>query len=89
VPIADPSNRTLVELVSLAGRRAVVTGAGKGLGAAIVRRLVEAGADVVAGDIDVAAVNPSLVSSARRADKPCFRADWMSRTRHRWPPRPN
>ena len=56
MPIADHSHRPLNDLISLAGRRAVVTGAGKGLGAAIVRRLVEAGADVVAGDIDLEAV---------------------------------
>jgi hypothetical protein len=36
-PIADHSQRSIAELVSLAGRRAVVTGAGKGLGEAIVR----------------------------------------------------
>ena len=74
MPIVDPSNRTLVELVSLAGRRAVVTGAGKGLGAAIVRRLVEAGADVVAGDIDVAAVESlagELGATSGQAVLPC------------------
>ena len=54
--IRDVSSRSLSELVSLEGRRAVVTGAGRGLGAQIVRRLVEAGADVVAGDLDAAAV---------------------------------
>jgi NAD(P)-dependent dehydrogenase (short-subunit alcohol dehydrogenase family) len=45
----------LAELLSLSGRTAVVTGAGRGIGAAIARRLAEAGAVVVAADIDVAA----------------------------------
>jgi NAD(P)-dependent dehydrogenase (short-subunit alcohol dehydrogenase family) len=55
VPIPDVSDRTLAELISLRGRRAVVTGGGRGLGAQIVRRLAEAGADVIAGDLDEAA----------------------------------
>ena len=50
--VPDVSDRTLAELISLRGRRAVVTGAGRGLGAQIVRRLIEAGAEVVAGDLD-------------------------------------
>lgn len=40
----------LPELLSLAGRTAVVTGAGRGIGAAVARRLAEAGAIVVAAD---------------------------------------
>jgi NAD(P)-dependent dehydrogenase (short-subunit alcohol dehydrogenase family) len=52
VAVPDVSDRTLAELISLRGRRAVVTGAGRGLGAQIVRRLTEAGAEVVAGDLD-------------------------------------
>ena len=55
--IPDVSSRTLAELISLKGRRAVVTGAARGLGAQMVRRLAEAGAEVVAGDIDAAAVD--------------------------------
>lgn len=55
MPMPDFTDRPLTELFSLAGRRAVVTGAGRGLGAQITRRLAEAGADVVAGDLDVAA----------------------------------
>lgn len=55
MPIPDFTDRPLAELFSLAGRRAVVTGAGRGLGAQITRRLAEAGADVVAGDLDGAA----------------------------------
>jgi len=42
----------LADLFRLDGRTAVVTGAGRGIGAAIVTRLVEAGAAVVAADID-------------------------------------
>lgn len=49
--IPDVSNRTIGELVSLAGRHAVVTGGARGLGFGIARRLAEAGADVLIGDL--------------------------------------
>lgn len=49
---ADVSSKSLAELVSLQGRRAVVTGGGRGLGKAIALRLAEAGADLLIGDID-------------------------------------
>jgi NAD(P)-dependent dehydrogenase (short-subunit alcohol dehydrogenase family) len=48
---ADVSGKSLAELVSLKGRRAVVTGGGRGLGKAIASRLAEAGADLLIGDI--------------------------------------
>ncbi|WP_040689700.1 SDR family NAD(P)-dependent oxidoreductase [Nocardia vinacea] len=51
---ADVSSKSLAELISLRGRRAVVTGGGRGLGRAIASRLAEAGADVLIGDIDAA-----------------------------------
>lgn len=50
--IADHTGRPLAELQSLAGRRAVVTGGAKGIGAASAHRLAEAGADVLIADLD-------------------------------------
>jgi NAD(P)-dependent dehydrogenase (short-subunit alcohol dehydrogenase family) len=41
----------VVDLIDLSGRRAVVTGAAMGIGAAIAARLAECGADVVLADI--------------------------------------
>lgn len=51
----DLSGATLAELVSLSGRVAAITGAARGIGEAIARRFVEAGAAVLIGDIDEAA----------------------------------
>lgn len=50
--VADVSDRTIAELVSLAGRSAVVTGAAQGLGKGIARRLAEAGANVLITDLN-------------------------------------
>jgi NAD(P)-dependent dehydrogenase (short-subunit alcohol dehydrogenase family) len=51
-PVPDHSSTPLPDLVSLAGRVAVVTGAAVGIGAGIAARLAEAGADVVLADLD-------------------------------------
>lgn len=50
--VPDVSDRSIADLVSLAGRSAVVTGAAWGLGKATARRLAEAGASVLVADID-------------------------------------
>lgn len=50
--LVSPDVGTVAEMVDLRGRRALVTGGGKGIGAAVARRLVEAGAVVTIGDID-------------------------------------
>ncbi|MET0239925.1 MAG: SDR family oxidoreductase [Sphingobium sp.] len=53
--IRDVSHSSVSDLISLSGRSAVVTGAAWGLGKATARRLAEAGASVLIGDIDEAA----------------------------------
>lgn len=53
--LEDLAGRPIEQLVSLVGRHAVVTGGARGIGYAIVRRLAEAGADLMIGDKDVAA----------------------------------
>lgn len=65
MPIADVSAKSLADLISLKGRTAVVTGAGRGIGFAIARRLAEAGASVVLADLDKQAVDGAAAEIAK------------------------
>ena len=63
-------SRSLTELIDLSGKVAVVTGAGQGLGAEVASRLGEAGAAVVANDLDGAAAESTaarIVAAGGRA----------------------
>jgi NAD(P)-dependent dehydrogenase (short-subunit alcohol dehydrogenase family) len=51
--IADVAEVALADLISLKGRSAVVTGGAQGLGKAMARRLAEAGAAVLIGDLRI------------------------------------
>jgi NAD(P)-dependent dehydrogenase (short-subunit alcohol dehydrogenase family) len=51
--VPDVSARSIAELWSLDGRRAVITGGAKGIGRAIAARFAEAGASVALGDLDL------------------------------------
>ena len=55
----DLNRPSLAELIDLNDRRSVVTGAAKGIGLAITRRLTEAGAKVAMLDIDRTALEKS------------------------------
>jgi NAD(P)-dependent dehydrogenase (short-subunit alcohol dehydrogenase family) len=53
------------EMIDLSGQRAFVTGGGKGIGAAVAERLIEAGAEVTIGDVDPAAAATAAAIGAR------------------------
>lgn len=57
--------RSVTDLVSLKGRRAVITGGARGLGLAIARRLAEAGASLVLGDKNEQGARDAALAIAR------------------------
>lgn len=71
--VADFTGKPLTELISLKGRRAVVTGAAQGAGLAIANRLAEAGASVILGDINAAKVaeTTNSIAGGRKDLWPC------------------
>ncbi len=64
--IADVTERSLAQLLSLEGRSAVVTGGAQGLGKAMARRLAEAGASVLIGDLKEAEAQAAAAEIAAR-----------------------
>ena len=62
--VPDHTETGIGQLVSLAGRTAVVTGGARGIGAAIGRRLAEAGAVVVLADLDLDAASTTAAQLA-------------------------
>lgn len=77
VDLPNVASKSLSELFSLKGRTAVVTGAAWGLGKACARRLAEAGANVLIGDIDVekATATAAELSEAYKAKVIATRMD--------------
>ena len=65
-PFADVSTAPVGDLLSLVGRRALVTGGARGLGKAIAVRLAEAGAAVAVADIDEALARDAASDIASR-----------------------
>jgi NAD(P)-dependent dehydrogenase (short-subunit alcohol dehydrogenase family) len=65
MPIQDVTDTSLADLARLDGRVAVVTGAAMGIGRAISRRLGEAGATVVAADINTEVLDATVADIAK------------------------
>lgn len=70
-PLPDVSHLPLNDLLSLRGRKAVITGGAQGLGFAVASRFAEAGADVVLADVKL---DIAESSAADLADKFGIRA---------------
>jgi NAD(P)-dependent dehydrogenase (short-subunit alcohol dehydrogenase family) len=72
--VADVSERRLAQLIALEGRVAVVTGGAQGLGKAMARRLAEAGAAVLIGDLKLAQAEAAAKELADRYGVPVHAA---------------
>lgn len=64
--VAEVSGHSIQQLISLQGRTAVVTGGAQGLGKAMVRRLAEAGADVLVADLKFEQAEAAAAEIAER-----------------------
>jgi NAD(P)-dependent dehydrogenase (short-subunit alcohol dehydrogenase family) len=72
MPIKDVSGHSLQQLISLDGKVAAITGAARGIGFAIARRLAEAGAIVLLGDLDVPAAEAAAKSLTAEFGRPAL-----------------
>jgi NAD(P)-dependent dehydrogenase (short-subunit alcohol dehydrogenase family) len=61
----DLAGRSIQQLLSLAGRHAVITGGARGIGLAIARRLAQAGAEILIGDRNARAAADAAASLER------------------------
>lgn len=77
IPVADVSERSIEQLISLDGRTCVVTGGARGLGRAIASRLMEAGANVLIADLEEAAGKATATELSGQFEGRCLftRAD--------------
>src|SRR5438552_13200646 len=73
--IPDVSDHSITELISLQGRNAVVTGGARGIGFAISRRLAEAGANVIIGDLNRAGAEQAAAQIVAAGGKAA--GDWL------------
>lgn len=64
--LPDITDKPLADLLSLAGRGAVVTGGAQGLGKGIARRLAEAGARLLIGDLNLELAETVAADLAKR-----------------------
>ena len=75
---ADVSTTPVTDLLSLTGRRAVVTGGAQGLGKAIACRLAEAGANVLIGDVNEQRAQAAAVEITERFAVRAVVSPWTS-----------
>src|ERR1700731_2111628 len=70
--VVDVSSRTVLELLSLRERVAVITGGARGIGFAIACRFAEMGAHVAIADLDKVAATEAAARISHAHGHPCI-----------------